>query len=224
MNTIKNVNENKDIVDHFSDAWYVYNGHCHECYNALQNGLGLNRYLKFFEPRLYNLELYSFFKPFDLIDGTDVKNMCKESIVEAKELLKKLSQERAALVEECEQLTKERFILEEKYSINRQMKELKQQKIEKLDEKIECVKKEIYPIKVFRVRPMSEDLLYIELRSENGFRKVGTLSFNDEIVKEKLDIEKHKFCRAFISVCHTKICWEWEHEFIDGEDLVACLK
>lgn len=222
MNTIKNVNENKEM-DHFADAWYVYNGPCAECYNALQTGLGLNRYVKFFQPRLYDLELDAFFKAFGLI-GVDVKNMCKESIMEAKELLKKLSQERAALIEECEQLTKERFILEEKYSINRQMKELKQQKKEKLDEKIECIKKEIYPIKVFRVRPMSEDLLYIELRSENGFRKVGTLSFNDEIVKEKLDIEKHKFCRAFISVCHTKIFWEWEHEFIDAEDLVACLK
>lgn len=223
MNTIKNVNENKDIADHFADAWYVYNGPCHECYNALQTGLGLNRYLKFFLPRLYDLELDPFFKAFGLIDGRNVKNMCKESIMEAKELLKKLSQERAALVEECDELTKERLILEEKYSINRQMKELKQQKIERLDEKIECVKKEIYPIKVFRVRPMSEDLLYIELRSENGFIKVGTLSFRDEIIEERLYLNKGAFSRAYISVCHTKLCWG-ENEYINAEDLVACLK
>lgn len=207
------------------DGWYVYSEPCHECYNdPLQSGTGLYRYLKSFQPRLYDLELDPFFKAFGLINGTYYKNLCKESILEAKELLAELNQERDTLVKECKDLFEEREILEGKYSVNRQMRELKEEKIRRLDEKIDCLQKEIYPIKVFRIKPIKEDLLEIVLHSEDGFRKVGTLSFQDEIVKRKLDIEKHQFYRAYISLCRTQICWEGDRQYINTSDLLVCLQ
>lgn len=179
--------------------------------------------LDFFQPRTYDLDLDPFQKAFGIIDGAYYKNICKESTVEGKKLLEKLHQERSSLLEECEQLTKDNIYLEERIDTNREMKDVKKAKIKLLNEKIECVKKEISPIKIHRLLPMAEDLLYFELRSDEGFRRVGTLSFDSEIVARYLGIHKRIFRRAYISLCQTKVCWESESQYLTVKSLIPYL-
>lgn len=144
----------------------------------------------------------------------------KECIMQKKEELQKLKEELYELTEKCYRLIKEEFDLERQQSIKRHIRRIEKNNIKIINEKIECLKKELSKPKIYRIKPLPSGNLYIEYETEEEYSRRSITISQNTYPCNKMIFCGQSFSQAYMSPCGSKICWSSNCWTVDIEEII----